>query len=199
MTLKIRTMKKTICSLCCVVLLFLSTVLSAQKATEIQSGPEVVKKSYSKHGIGAVLSSTNGKGLAYRYWPGTYGIQVSFIPISVESFEYYNLGFTGYARLKDYNFGELFFHAEIEFQYQSMEEMDFLMSTSTYNYYRVNSNGINAGFGPDYHFEMKPASFDVFIGYGLYARDEFSDKPNADLNDGVSTFLSGGVAVFLNL
>ena len=38
------------------------------------------KKNYSKHGIGAVLSSSNGKGLAYRYWPKNFGVQVSFIP-----------------------------------------------------------------------------------------------------------------------
>jgi len=192
-------MKKIIPLVTCFSALFITQVGNAQKATEIQDGPEAVTKNYSKHGIGAVLSSTNGKGLAYRYWPGTYGIQFSFLPISVESFEYYNLGVTGYARLKRYNFGELFVHAGIELQYQSIEESDQLSSYLPYTYYRVNSNGINAGFGPGYRFEMKPASFDVFLGYGLYARDESSDYVNASLNNGVSMFLSGGVAVFLNL
>jgi len=62
-----------------------SVTANAQKNTDVNPDPEVVKKRYSKHGIGAVLSSVNGKGLAYRYWPETFGIQVSFIPAASNS------------------------------------------------------------------------------------------------------------------
>ncbi|MFM7725430.1 MAG: hypothetical protein ACKO7B_01915 [Flavobacteriales bacterium] len=171
----------------------------AQKNNDVNPDPEVVGKRYSKHGIGAVLSSVNGKGLAYRYWPETFGIQVSFIPAASNSEQFYNAGLTGYARLKKYSVGELFLHAGVEYQYQTFEQWNYLSSSSYYDSYKVISNGINAGFGPGYHFELKPVSFDIFMGYGAYIRDESSTSEYATLNDRVLMTLSGGVAVFLNL
>lgn len=171
----------------------------AQRPVQQNPEPEVVTQNNTKHGIGVVMSATNGKGLAYRYWPKTYGIQVSFVPISVDSYKYYNVGVTGYARIKKYNFGELFLHTGVEYQYQSTVRTDYLLSSLTYQDYTVNSTGINAGLGPGYHFEMKPASFDIFFGYGAYVRNESSSYINANVGDRVYTFLTGGVAVFLNL
>ena len=172
----------------------------AQKTTEdgVTAGPE--KKNYSKHGIGAVLSSSNGKGLAYRYWPKTFGVQVSFIPVASNNEEFYNAGITGYARLKKYSVGELFLHAGAEYQYQTFDRYDYYSYLSSYyESYKVISNGVNVGFGPGYHFELKPVSFDLFLGYGAYIRDESSDRPNAELNDSRLMTVSGGFAVFLNL
>ena len=94
----------------------------AQKTTEDAATAAPEKKNYSKHGIGAVLSSSNGKGLAYRYWPKTLGVQVSFIPVASNNEEFYNAGITGYARLKKYSVGELFLHAGVEYQYQTFEQ-----------------------------------------------------------------------------
>lgn len=176
-----------------------SVAANAQKNTDVNPDPEVVKKRYSKHGIGAVLSSVNGKGLAYRYWPERFGIQVSFIPAASNSEQYYNVGLTGYARLKKYSVGELFLHVGAEYQYQTFEQWDYLSSSSYYEPYDIISNGFNAGFGPGYHFELKPVSFDIFMGYGAYIRNESSNYQYATLNDRVLMTLSGGVAVFLNL
>jgi hypothetical protein len=172
----------------------------AQKTTEDAATAAPEKKNYSKHGIGAVLSSSNGKGLAYRYWPKTLGVQVSFIPVASNNEEFYNAGITGYARLKKYSVGELFLHAGVEYQYQTFEQYDYYSYISSYyETYKVISNGVNVGFGPGYHFELKPVSFDLFFGYGAYIRDESSDSPNAQLNDRRLMTVSGGFAVFLNL
>lgn len=172
----------------------------AQKTTEDAATAAPEKKNYSKHGIGAVLSSSNGKGLAYRYWPKTFGVQVSFIPVASNNEEFYNAGITGYARLKKYSVGELFLHAGVEYQYQTFEQYDYYSYISSYyETYKVISNGVNVGFGPGYHFELKPVSFDLFFGYGAYIRDESSDSPNAQLNDRRLMTVSGGFAVFLNL
>ena len=190
-------MKKIIAVLFSSCFLIQALHTQAQKTTETEIEPV---KNYSKHGIGAVLSSTNGKGLAYRYWPKTYGIQVSFIPVASNNDEYYNAGLTGYARLKKYSVGELFLHAGVEYQYQTFNRYDYYSSLSSYyESYTVQSSGINAGFGPGYHFALKAVSFDVFLGYGAYLRDESSDRPNADLNDSRLMTVSGGFAVFLNL
>ena len=176
-----------------------NTVAVAQKAVAVQEGIDAPKKNYSKHGVGAVLSSVNGKGLAYRYWPKTYGVQVSFIPIVSNTEEFYNAGITGYARLKKYSVGELFLHVGLEYQYETFDNYNYYGAASYYESYNVKSNGINAGFGPGYHFELKAVSFDVFVGYGAYIRDESSDTPEAVLNDSRLMTLSGGVAIFLNL
>ena len=190
-------MKKIIAVLFSGCFLIQALQTQAQKTTETVIEPV---KNYSKHGIGAVLSSTNGKGLAYRYWPKTYGIQVSFIPVASNNDEYYNAGLTGYARLKKYSVGELFLHAGVEYQYQTFNRYDYYSSLSSYyESYTVQSSGINAGFGPGYHFALKAVSFDLFLGYGAYLRDESSDRPNADLNDSRLMTVSGGFAVFLNL
>jgi hypothetical protein len=194
--LKIKTMKKIIVSVFSSCLILLSVNGSAQNAKEAEIQPA---KNYSKHGVGAVLSSSNGKGLAYRYWPKKVGIQVSFIPVASNNEKYYNAGLTGYARLKKYSVGELFMHVGCEYQYRTYERYDYLSMSSYYESYQVQSAGVNLGFGPGYHFELKPVSFDLFLGYGAYIRDESSDFENAELNDRTLMTLSGGFAVFLNL
>lgn len=189
--------------LICLSILFTSlasTVAVAQKVVDAQEPIDTPKKNYSKHGVGAVLSSVNGKGLAYRYWPKTYGVQVSFIPVVSNTEEFYNAGITGYARLKKYSVGELFLHVGLEYQYETFDNYNYYSAVSSYyESYKVMSNGLNAGFGPGYHFELKAVSFDVFLGYGAYIRDESSDTPEAVLNDSRLMTLSGGVAIFLNL
>ena len=193
-------MKKVIALVSLIGMMFFSLNTQAQKSTQDQVEPIPERKNYSKHGIGAVLSSANGKGLAYRYWPKTFGVQVSFIPVASNNEKFYNTGITGYARLKKYSVGELFLHAGVEYQYQTFERYDYYSYTSSYyEAYNVISNGVNVGFGPGYHFELKPVSFDLFLGYGAYIRDESSDTPNAQLNDRQLMTVSGGFAVFLNL
>jgi hypothetical protein len=193
-------MKKVIALVSLIGMMFFSINTQAQKSTQDQVEPIPERKNYSKHGIGAVLSSANGKGLAYRYWPKTFGVQVSFIPVASNNEKFYNTGITGYARLKKYSVGELFLHAGVEYQYQTFEQYDYYSYTSSYyEAYKVISNGVNVGFGPGYHFELKPVSFDLFLGYGAYIRDESSDTPNAQLNDRQLMTVSGGFAVFLNL
>jgi hypothetical protein len=193
-------MKKVIALVFLIGMTFFSLNTQAQKSTQDQVEPILERKNYSKHGIGAVLSSANGKGLAYRYWPKTFGVQVSFIPVASNNEKFYNTGITGYARLKKYSVGELFLHAGVEYQYQTFERYDYYSYTSSYyEAYNVISNGVNVGFGPGYHFELKPVSFDLFLGYGAYIRDESSDMPSAQLNDRQLMTVSGGFAVFLNL
>jgi hypothetical protein len=184
--------------------LVIITALSTQAAvaqnaaTTNEAGTD--RKNYSKHGIGAVLSSSNGKGLAYRYWPKNFGVQVSFVPYASNSEQYYNGGITFYQRLKSYSVGDLFLHAGVEYQYQQNERYYYdTYFSSYYQSYDVRSNGVNIGFGPGYHFALKSVSFDCFFGYGAYIRDESSTFVGADLNDRTVMTVSGGIAVFLNL
>jgi hypothetical protein len=191
-------MKKRILMTVTVFMALCALTSHAQNTVELYSKPEAAKESNSKHAIGVALSSVNGKGLAYRYWPEKFGFHVTFIPIATSTNDFYNAGVTGYARLKKYEVGELFIHAGAEYQYQSFEQTDYSSSSSYYNY-GVNTKGVNVGFGPGYRFEYNSVSLDLFIGYGAYLSKASSDYQNAELNDLRLMTLSGGVAIFLNL
>lgn len=151
------------------------------------------------HGLGLILSSTNGKGLCYRYWPGIYGVHVSFVPADMEDRKYYNGGITGYARIKRYSIGDLFLHLGGEYVYRSRMEQQYDYMTGLYNGYRINARGINVGFGPGFHVTQKGVSFDIYAGYGGYMTDESSDEPSAALNDRFLMTFTGGIAMYLDL
>ncbi len=184
------------------VIKYLLVMLTMLLASNVFSQNAVTdeKKNYSKHGIGAVLSSCNGKGLAYRYWPKNFGVQASFIPYASNTEKYFNGGITLYQRIKRYSVGDLFMHLGVEYQYEQSEQYYYDNYTSSYyEAYDVMTSGVNIGVGPGYHFALKTVSFDCFFGYGAYIRDESSSSANVSLNDRTIMTVSGGIAVFLNL
>ena len=136
---------KKIISAITVLCVCVSFTMSAQQAT-----PES-KEQKGGHGLGLILSSSNGKGLSYRYWPGVYGVHVSFVPADLGDEQYYNGGLTGYARIKRYSLGDLFMHVGAEYEYRSRLDYNYNYSTGYSDSYRVNATGINFGFGPGFH------------------------------------------------
>jgi hypothetical protein len=188
-------MKKIIASMCALCL-FVSFTASAQQAT-ISETP--AKKEKGGHGLGLILSSSNGKGLSYRYWPEIYGLHVSFVPADLGDEQYYNGGLTGYARIKRYSLGDLFMHVGTEYEYRSRVSADYDYMTGEYTEYRVNGTGVNFGFGPGFHVTQKGFSFDIYAGYGGYWIDESSSDSRAQLNDRFLMTFSGGIAIYLDL
>jgi hypothetical protein len=169
---------------------------NAQQATMQQPAE---KKGKGGHGLGLILSSTNGKGLSYRYWPEIYGFHVSFVPADLGDEQYYNGGLTGYARIKQYSLGDLFMHVGAEYEYRSRMDFEYNYTTGYSDEYRVNATGVNFGFGPGFHVAQKGFSFDIYAGYGGYLIDESSSDPRAELNDRFLMTFSGGIAIFLDL
>jgi hypothetical protein len=179
--------------------LFLSNCANAQQQTT-PTNTDIIKKDKGGHSLGLILSSTNGKGLCYRYWPGIYGVHVSFVPADMGDQKYYNGGVTGYARIKRYSVGDLFLHAGFEYEYRSRMETNYDYTSGMYmDSYRVNGKGMNIGFGPGFHVVQKAFSFDLFAGYGAYIVDEYSSDSRATLDDRFLMSISGGIAVYLNL
>jgi hypothetical protein len=185
-------------------ILFFASVISteavAQQSQPQSSNTDIIKNHKGCHGLGLILSSANGKGLSYRYWPGIYGVHVSFVPADMGDQKYYNGGITGYARIKRYSVGDLFLHVGVEYEYRSRTETNYLYSsTGYYDTYRVNGKGLNMGFGPGFHVVQKAFSFDLFAGYGAYMVNEYSNDVNAILDDRFLMSISGGIAIYLNL
>lgn len=194
-------MKKT-CpgALVVVILQLIVGQLSAQVAQEKNQRPKKVYNGPTGHAIGAVISSCNGKGLAYRYWPQNAGFHVSFFPASRTGSQFYNGGVTGYLTLREYEVGKLFLHGGFEYQHMTATNQQ----TTGYPAYQITESvqttkGYNIGLGPGIHVLQKYVSMDVFFGYGTYVRKRSSSDPNEQLKNEVLTTLSGGVSLFLEL
>ncbi len=191
-------MKKLILILC--VILCSSGIISAQTVKEKNAKPKRVFNGPSGHALGAVLSSTNGKGLAYRYWPQNLGFHISFFPASNGDSKYYNAGATGYLNIREYEIGTLFLHVGAEYQYSSKSN-SYTAGYPAYASigYLEKTQGFNLGFGPGLHVLQKYVSMDIFLGYGAYIRDHSASIDTYVPKDELIMTLTGGVAFFLEL
>jgi hypothetical protein len=177
------------------VIMFVTPCLSQLEApTKPKSAKEF--KERSGHALGAVLSSVNGKGLAYRYWKNRLGFHTSFIPLTRDGAKYYNAGISGYYSIRNYDIGSLFIHAGFEFQQMIDEETPFFSAPPDF---RETTTGYNFGFGPGLHVLQKFISMDLFIGYGFYARERKSNIIGDQTDNTFSSTLSGGIAFFIEL
>jgi hypothetical protein len=51
---------------------------------------------YKGNALGLIISSSNGKGLVYRYLPKKTGFHIAFVPTSSTSLKFISLNLTGY-------------------------------------------------------------------------------------------------------
>lgn len=125
-------------------ILLLLTGLSAFSQDEIDAN-------LSRY-IGASAGASTGFGLSYRYWPGRFGGQIVFTPISDESVIILCLGTTGFLSLYTSKHTRLF---------------TYLAANGVYNTYN-NDLGFAIGFGPGVEiFIFENIAFDIMFGYGL--------------------------------
>ncbi|MBL0315484.1 MAG: hypothetical protein IPP69_06775 [Flavobacteriales bacterium] len=191
--------------------LALAFTVNAHSQTPVEKNekPKKVFNGPSGHAIGVAISSSNGKGLGYRYWAENAGFHVTFFPSSSNNNKYYNGGVTGYLNLREYNFGRLFLHAGIEYEYRERNDSYSIeMPSNNYPYYysyqqvsyQQKCNGFNIGAGPGVHVLSKYVSMDIYLGYGLYTRDWMSNDSAAPANKDTQVMtLTGGVALWLEL
>ncbi len=126
-----------------------------------------------RHQFGLNMGSATGIGLSYKYWPGKLGIQMTFLPIHVNS-EWNDL-------LDVQGFAENFLpytRSEEETKFISIGLAGFL-TLKEYRKYRLisylgnhlifkeNDEIYNIGGGVGISFDAK-VSFNLMIGYGAY-------------------------------
>ena len=182
-------------------MVFLMSAITASS----QGGSERVAKTTkefkepSGHAIGLILSMSNGKGLAYRYWKNKVGAHISFVPFVNNERSFYNTGLSLYCKIREYDLGTLFLHGGVEYQYETQKEYFYSPTQPDRNYYTVTSNGLNIGVGPGLHVLQKYISLDVFVGYGVYSQNKSTDVPDIVANDSFRTTITAGIAVFVEL
>jgi hypothetical protein len=179
-------MKNCILILC--VLLSLGAT-AQRKSRNLNESPEVVDPPRTGHAIGGVLSSTNGNGLAYRYWPRKTGVHISCLPLVTSSSSFYSVGTTIYHTLREYRSNnKLFLQAGLDFVHQEFEG-SYWSGRDDYS-----SNSYNVGVGPGFESHTRYGSFSAYLGYGIYQKTytQYLDNKN------VFT-LSGGISYFFEI
>jgi hypothetical protein len=180
-------------------LLFTQSTTAQTLPREKNERPEKVYNEPKGHGLGTMISSTNGKGFGYRYWQGDLGFHVSFFPAAGKENKYYNVGLTGYKTLRQYNKSRIFAHVGAEYQYTSYKSYYYSYPYSSGH--TVRTDGLNLGAGAGYGVHGRYVSIDFFLGYGAYIRNRTSSYPGDDdsVEDNTIITLSGGLAFFIEL
>lgn len=146
-----------------VALLLCTTAAFGQRKTRnLNSAPEVIDPPRTGHAIGAVISSTNGNGLSYRYWPDKTGVHVTFFPSVSPNNKYISVGSTVYRTIREFNGNNKFFlHGGF----------DLVSRTRRFDYNgnMLSESGVNVGFGPGIESHSRYGSFSVYLGYGYYS------------------------------
>lgn len=186
-----------------IVSFLLLSVFSTHGFSQLEepSKPKSAKEYFepSGHALGVILSSVNGKGLAYRYWKNRAGIHTSFIPLSNKERTLYNVGLTGYYSIRKYDIGSLFLHVGCEYQYMTEDMVYYPASIDPPTEYRETTTGYHFGFGPGLHVLQKFISMDLFIGYGFYAKEMKTSFEGIKPEQTFNSTLSGGIALFIEL
>ncbi len=171
------------------------------------SKPNKVYPDAKGHGIGAIISSSNGKGLCYRYWPKEFGFHLAFTPVADKDNKYYNIGFTGYKTLREYKVVKLFAQIGAEYQYKFNNEKYYGGSGYPYyNYqpiysYQSTTSSVNVGAGAGAGLHFGRISLDAFLGYGAYFINNTLTGAGPEIEDRDNTIItfSGGVSMFIEL
>ena len=168
-------------------------VMAQRRTRNLNAPPEVVESPRTGHAIGAVLSLTNGNGLAYRYWPKRLGIHVAMFPNITNNNSFFSVGGTGYYTLKEFNYtNKLFLHVGMDYAYRSIG--DYYSSVSG-NYSRV-SDDFNVGVGPGIETHSRYGSFSGYLGYAVLNKS-YRGEPGG--NEGVRVTLTGGISYFFEI
>lgn len=180
------------------ILSILCLSIFAQK--EVQ--PELYSSQPKGHGFGLIYTSSNGKGLAYRYLPGKNGFHAAFIPVSQTDQKYYSLNVTGYHEFYKAKETKLFLQSGIEWNYSDRKEFigGLPPTTNATSQYNSIDNSLNISGGLGLEFGTGMLRLDLFLGYGAYIKTTNLDEMLHEYSprkDETLINLSGGMAIFV--
>lgn len=137
------------------------------------NGQETIKQEAEikyKHAVGACAGFTIGYGLAYKYMPLKYGIQLSFAPYHDQQVDQYSSGLTIYYLLIESKKSNLFLYQGNHYFYRA-EPKYYLFPTDSKD--KVATKYFNNGIGIGIDFILLTRiSFNLMIGYGAYKNFE---------------------------
>lgn len=109
----------------------------------------------SHFSFGAIAGTSQGLGLAVRYWPNKVGIQVACLPLADEYSQMVSIGVSGLFMLREY------------------EHADFYLNAGYHQIFGDYSNTSIFGLEPSINLNSEDGMFTVFgsFGYDLYLRE----------------------------
>ncbi|MEN9640095.1 MAG: hypothetical protein RLZZ262_1964 [Bacteroidota bacterium] len=179
-----------------VIFLFLmcsAFAMTAQRRTRnLNEPPEIVEKPRTGHGIGFVVSSVTGNGLAYRYWPRRIGYHMALLPVVNNDSGFLSWGHGLYYTIKEFNSNNKFY-LQLGLDYVYRKERYYELGL--WEQKNSISDSFNIGFGPGIETHSRYGSFSCYVGYGYYNRF----YRNANRGDRYQVFLSGGISYFFEI
>ncbi len=149
--------------------LVLSILFLGVNAQIENPSPTLPKSDYS---IGAIAGTSQGLGLAMRYWPSDFGVQISFLPYYNEYTQLLSVGVTGLYTVREY------------------KNSEFYLSAGVHNFKMDRYNQLIIGFEPSVNLNSEDGNFTLFGSFGY----NYAKLPNS-----FSITPGGAVGFFIHL
>lgn len=131
-------------------------------------GQETYHKSFDfKHAFGVAAGFSTAYGLTYRYWPGKFGGQITFAPLTTDYVSRISFGTTFLYEVAKKNSFRAFIYQGNHFYHRNYRDGNSFNSNSDVSYF---NNGL--GFGgeliADDHLSMS-----LMAGYAFYKNFDY--------------------------
>ncbi|MGB0429434.1 MAG: hypothetical protein ACPGLV_03100 [Bacteroidia bacterium] len=144
-------------------------IITLTANAQIESDLKMPKSDYS---FGAIAGTSQGLGLAVRYWPSNFGVQVSFLPYYTEYTELLSVGVSGLMKIREY------------------KDADFYISAGAHTLRNDYRNQLILGIEPSVNLYSKDGNFSIFGSFGY----NYAKFPNS-----FSITPGGAIGFFINL
>lgn len=103
-----------------------------------------------EHQIGLNAGLTTGMGVSYRYWPGRFGNQITFLPFKNRDFYMVSLGYTGLIKIHE------------------IRQLALFGYVSDHMLFMKTKNVMNLGIGVGFEVYFGVIGVNIMYGYGIY-------------------------------
>jgi hypothetical protein len=125
--------------------LLLLSFFAFSSNAQVENKLVIPKSDYS---LGAIAGTSQGLGLAMRYWPGKMGVQVAFLPIYTEYSQTISIGVSSLYKLREYKI------------------LDFYLNTGAHHLRTDYNTQTIFGIEPSFNLYTDEGLFSVFGSFG---------------------------------
>ncbi len=159
-------MKKPVKIILLICAAFLSTMLPLSAETET-----VKPKDDTRHALGLAAGLTTGSGLSYRYWPGDFGFQATFLPNTAAGEPYVNSGITFFYQISRTQTTRFYLYASSRHLFKKYDEDYYDYGSDWYTERNGDSYeySLSIGAGPGIEiFLFEDIGINLMTGYAVH-------------------------------
>ena len=121
-----------------------------------------------EHYLGLAAGMTTGFGFSYIYWPKSFGVQITAIPIYIDKEFIYSAGLTFLKEIKQFKTSRFYF-------YLGNQITNFMLNVNDFRYH--------VGIGPGIESGKDFFRFHLRMGYALYYGQNSNSYYNTTTNN----------------